>query len=128
MGCPWMFFMHAITAGSAPSHGKCASRTEGSSGAKHTEVILRSQGRILKDVPRHCSLAHSMRPNRLGRVPEEPEDVLTPEGQPLDLGRGYTPSDPGPQIAHGGTAVSLGGSYTPSREQQVSHLTCLCLN
>ena len=55
---------------------------------------------------------------RLGRVAEEPEEVLTPEGQPLSLGRGYKPEGVGPQIAQEGAAVTLGGSYAPSREQQ----------
>ena len=44
--------------------------------------------------------------------------MLTPEGQPLNLGRGYKPEGVGPQIAQEGAPVSLGGSYAPSREQQ----------
>ena len=44
-----------------------------------------------------------------------PEPVRSPEGEPLDLGKGYKPEDAGPQIAQEGTAVSLGGSYAPSR-------------
>ena len=52
------------------------------------------------------------------RMQHTPHPVRSPDGQALDLGKGYNPSDPGPQIAHEGTAVSLGGSYAPSREQQ----------
>ena len=59
-----------------------------------------------------------MHRRRLKRVPEEPEELTSPEGQPLDRGRGYRAQPTGPQIAHEGSAVSLGEAYTPSREQQ----------
>ena len=47
-----------------------------------------------------------------------PEPVLSPEGDPLSLGRGYQPASTGPQIAHEGSALSLGEAYRPSWEQQ----------